>query len=87
VRASWLPNRLDVFGLGQDHSLWHRWWDGNAWVAGSPWAESSLTTPPWFPGPNRLDIFGAHRQRVWHRWWDGNAWGGWESLGGSVMSE
>ena len=29
--VNWGPNRLDIFGLGQDHALWHRWWDGFNW--------------------------------------------------------
>jgi hypothetical protein len=23
---------------------------------------------------------------MWHRWWDGSSWGGWESLGGIILS-
>ncbi len=29
--AAWGPNRLDVFGLGQDNAIWHTAWDGNSW--------------------------------------------------------
>ena len=29
--ASWGPNRLDIFGLGQDHGMYHKWWDGSTW--------------------------------------------------------
>ncbi len=29
--VAWGPNRLDVFAVGTDHALWHRWWDGAAW--------------------------------------------------------
>ena len=25
------PNRLDVFAIGTDSALYHKWWDGNAW--------------------------------------------------------
>ena len=24
-------NRLDIFGLGTDNAMYHKWWDGNAW--------------------------------------------------------
>jgi hypothetical protein len=86
--AAWGPNRLDVFGLGQDHALWHRWWDGTAW-GGWESLGGILTSPPsvvsWLP--NRLDVFGLGQDHaLWHRWWDGTAWGGWESLGGVLHS-
>jgi hypothetical protein len=86
--VAWGPNRLDAFGRGQDHALWHRWWDGAAW---GDWESlgGMLTSPPevvsWDEG--RLDIFGAGPDSaLWHRWWDGSTWGRWESLGGILTS-
>jgi hypothetical protein len=29
--ASWGANRIDVFAIGGDGNLWHRYWDGTAW--------------------------------------------------------
>ena len=29
--CSWGPNRLDVFVVGTDSALYHKWWDGSAW--------------------------------------------------------
>ena len=29
--AAWGPNRLDVFVLGSDRALYHKWWNGSAW--------------------------------------------------------
>jgi hypothetical protein len=29
--VAWGPNRLDVFVLGTDSALYHKWWDGTAW--------------------------------------------------------
>jgi hypothetical protein len=29
--VAWGPNRLDVFVLGTDSALYHKWWDGSAW--------------------------------------------------------
>ena len=86
--VSWGPDRLDLFALGQDHGLWHRWWDGANW-GGWESLGGALTSPPdavsW--GPNRLDIFGLGQDHgLWHRWWDGTNWGGWESLGGVLTS-
>jgi Peptidase family M28/Repeat of unknown function (DUF346) len=28
---SWGPNRLDVFVVGMDGALYHKWWDGSSW--------------------------------------------------------
>ncbi len=29
--VSWGSNRLDVFGLGLDSAMYHKWWDGSNW--------------------------------------------------------
>ncbi len=29
--VAWGPNRLDVFVLGTDRALYHKWWNGSAW--------------------------------------------------------
>jgi Repeat of unknown function (DUF346) len=29
--VAWGPNRLDVFVIGTDRALYHKWWDGSAW--------------------------------------------------------
>jgi len=33
--ASWAAGRLDVFVVGTDRALYHKWWNG-AWSTGSP---------------------------------------------------
>ncbi len=86
--VAWAPNRLDIFVVGTDSALWHRWWDGSAW-GGWESLGGVLTTPPevvsW--GTNRLDVFALGTDHaLWHRWWDGSSWGGWESLGGVLTS-
>jgi hypothetical protein len=35
--ASRGPNRIDVFVIGPDHTLYHQWFDGSRW---SGWAEN-----------------------------------------------
>src|SRR2546425_13374163 len=76
----WGPNRIDVFVLGTDRALYHKWWDGTAWkpsltgyeemgglIQGQPKAVA------W--GPNRLDVFVKGTDRaLYHKWWDGAAW-------------
>jgi hypothetical protein len=86
--VAWAPNRLDVFAVGTDSALYHRWWDGSAW-GGWEGLGGTLVSPPevvsW--GTNRLDIFAVGTDHaLYHRWWDGTAWGGWESLGGLLAS-
>jgi hypothetical protein len=86
--VAWAPNRLDIFVVGTDSALWHRWWDGNAW-GGWESLGGVLASPPevvsW--NTNRLDVFALGTDHaLWHRWWDGNSWGGWESLGGILSS-
>ena len=75
--VSWGSNRLDLFALGVDHALWHKWWNGSTW---NGWESLGgvLTSPPqavaW--GQNRLDVFGRGLDSaMWHRWWDGASWG------------
>ena len=29
--VAWGPNRLDVFVIGTDRVLYHKWWNGSAW--------------------------------------------------------
>lgn len=86
--ASWQPNRLDVFGRGQNNALWHKYWDGRQW---SGWEDLGgvLTSPPaavsW--GPNRIDIFArGQNQSLWHLYWDQTRWSSWEDLGGGSIT-
>jgi hypothetical protein len=84
--VSWGLNRLDIFGLGQDHSIFHKSWDGSNWGPWEPLGGVFTSLPAavsW--GPNRLDIFGLGQDHgMYHKWWDGSTWGpsGWEPLGG-----
>ena len=60
--VAWGPNRLDVFVLGTDRALYHKWWNGSAWgpsLTGYERMGGVCISPPkavaW--GPNRLDVF------------------------------
>jgi hypothetical protein len=83
--ASWAPNRLDLFMVGGDRALYHRWWDGSAWSSNWNKFDAYCVGAPaavsW--GPNRVDVFviGGDRQ-CYHLSWDGQSWNRWESLGG-----
>jgi hypothetical protein len=70
--VSWGPNRLDIFGIGLDTALWHRWWNGSSWGG---W--ESLGGVVFSPGDpvswaaNRLDLFVVGTDSaVWHKNFD-----------------
>ena len=86
--VAWAPNRLDIFVVGTDSALWHRWWDGSSWGGWESLGGIIVSAPEvvsW--NTNRLDVFALGTDHaLWHRWWDGSSWGGWESLGGILTS-
>jgi serine protease AprX len=95
--VAWGSNRLDVFVIGTDTALYHKWWNGSAWgpsVTGYEAMGGKILSDPevvaW--GPNRLDVFviGTNRA-LYHKWWNGSAWGpsvtDYESLGGTIMAQ
>jgi hypothetical protein len=90
--TSWGANRLDIFGLGTENQMYHKAWDGTAWLP-SPTGWEALggvfDSPPavvsW--GANRLDIFGLGTDnQMYQKTWNGTAWlpspTGWQPLGG-----
>ena len=95
VAVSWHPNRLDLFTVGTDGALWHKWWNGSAWrPSATGWESlggvcaSRPAAVAW--APNRLDLFVVGTDgALWHKWWNGSAWrpsaSGWESLGGVCL--
>jgi subtilisin family serine protease len=81
--SSWGTDRLDCFVVGNDRSLWHKWYAGgwSGWEDLGGRIYSNPAAVSW--GSNRIDAFALGGDRaMWHRWWDGSAWRGWESLGG-----
>jgi hypothetical protein len=93
--VAWGPNRLDVFVLGTDRALYHKWWNGSSWgpsVTGWEYMGGKCAGQPrvvsW--GPNRLDVFVIGMDSaLYHKWWNGSAWGpsvtGWEYMGGVIV--
>src|SRR3954452_3196381 len=79
--VSWGPNRLDIFVVGTNHGLYHKWWDGTSWGPSLTGYESMGGTIIGQPevvswGPNRLDIFVVGTDSgLYHKWWDGTSWG------------
>jgi hypothetical protein len=70
--VSWAPNRLDIFGLGTDNAVWHRWWDGAHWggwesLGGSLFSPVSAVS--W--SGDRLDLFAmGGDSALCHLWFD-----------------
>ena len=95
--VAWGPNRLDAFVVGTDRALYHKWWNGSAWVPSLTGYEtmggvctSSPQVVSW--GPNRLDVFVTGTDSaLFHKWWDGSAWGpsltGYERMGGLCVGD
>ena len=94
--SSWADGRLDVFAIGEDNKLRHKWYvQGQGWSKG-PWERlgapsgRTLTSDPsavsW--GDGRIDVFArASDSALWHRWYiRGRGWSGWEKLGGVLDS-
>jgi CHAP domain len=80
--SSWSIGRLDVFWVGFDHHLWHKWHDNGwynpenlgGWLQGAPAAVS------W--GPGRIDVFARgtdSNNSLMHLFHDGG-WSQWEAL-------
>lgn len=61
--------RIDVFAPGDDGRLWHRWWDGTAWVPwepvpGAPGGVTAVSAD-WAGG--RLDVYAVGADRsMWY---------------------
>jgi len=79
--ASWSPQRLDVFVIGEapTSQLFQMTWDDSRWGGwvGHPAASMSTHAPAvvsW--GPGRLDVFalGANDHALYYRYYDGKQW-------------
>jgi len=86
--SSWAEHRLDVFMLGNDSKLSHKWWDGSTWhnfqSLGGVFKEGPAAVS-W--GTNRIDVFvRGTDDHLGHLWWDGSAWQGWQDLGAGAKS-
>ncbi len=95
--VAWGPNRLDVFVLGTNRALYHKWWGGAAWGPAQITFENlggvCCSVPQAVSrGPNRLDVFVTGTDSaLYHKWFDGAAWGpsatGFENMGGVCTGE
>ncbi|KAE9372482.1 fucose-specific lectin [Stipitochalara longipes BDJ] len=82
------PDRFDIFAVGADYNMHHRWWDHGTWS--QSWEVHSGTLgsmPVSISWGNRLDVFAIGVDGVLlHKAYEGNRWAPslheWESHGG-----
>jgi hypothetical protein len=92
--VSWAPGRLDIFALGLDNQMFHKFFDKTwgpsvvDWEAIGGVFNSAPAAVSWAPG--RLDIFGLGTDnQMYHKFFD-REWGpsltDWEAIGGQFDS-
>ena len=80
------PGQLNMFAMGVDNSIVHRWYLNNEWTGG-PESLGGVGAPIAGPaacswGPGRQDVFYVRAGGdIVHKFYD-NGWSGWDSLGG-----
>lgn len=93
--SSWGPGRLDIFAVGPDGALWHKYYDAAvSWQGWSTLGAPSgirLTSNPgvvsW--GKGRIDVFiKGSDNALWHKFYDINSggWSGWYTHAGMLTS-
>jgi hypothetical protein len=94
---SWGHDRLDIFAVGTNGALYHKWWDGANWgpsLTGYEFMDGGISRDPavvsW--DHDRLDVLVIGTDSaLWHKAWDGKQWSpsiiGYEYLGGFITSK
>ena len=97
VVDSWGHGRLDIFAVGTDGALYHKWWDTSFWgpsLTGFEFMGGGISKDPavvsW--DHDRLDVFVIGTDAaLWHKEWDGKQWSpsltSYEYLSGSIISK
>jgi hypothetical protein len=83
------PNRLAVFAVGIDRTVYCRWREGTDWrTRWEPLGDEVRAIAPPFAverGARRLDLFVVNfDHRIYRRWWDPDGWSDWEDLAGEA---
>jgi hypothetical protein len=77
--------RLEVYVRGSDNAVWHRRYDGKAWISWSALGGTTYASPAASPrrGTPIVDVFiRGTDNAIHHRYRNGNAWSsGWVSIG------
>jgi hypothetical protein len=89
VPANNQDGRLEVFSIGSDSGLWHKWqvvpnggWSGWASLGGS--LDQNHAPAVGMNADGRLEVFAVSAGKLWHSWQlvPNGGWSGWASLGG-----
>src|SRR6516165_10826125 len=87
-------DRIDVFGLGTDYSVYHKTWTrgrsgADQWTPDWENLGGNFTCVPVVTSSavDRIDLFGLGvDQTMLHRVWNGSTWSQWDELGGAFTS-
>jgi hypothetical protein len=75
------------FALGEDHAVWHCWWDGVNRGGQESFGGVLTSSPTAVWDENWFDIFALGQDHgLWRRWWDSSNWNRRGSLGGILVS-
>ena len=88
--VSWGSGRIDLFWLGADRSLMHRWWTTDGGWSADESLGGELAAPvavtAW--AENEMEVFAVLDDgQMWNRYWDGVAWHPWEPMGGEFVGQ
>ena len=74
IAVSWGRDRIDLFWVGADRALMHRWWDGASWSADESLGGELASAPAvtsW--AENEMEVFAIFPDgQLWDRYWDGD---------------
>lgn len=88
--VSWGAGRIDLFWIGPDRSLMHRWWTaGEGWSADEQLG-GELAAPPGVTSwaENEMQVFCVFGDgQLWSIYWDGAAWHEWHAMGGELVGQ
>ncbi|MDW5595062.1 hypothetical protein VSS74_11975 [Conexibacter stalactiti] len=76
------PGKLDVFGVGTDHQLWQKHWNGSSWTAWIPLG-GYLTSAPTVESQEagKVDVFARDaNNNIAQRSWNGASWSQWVTI-------
>jgi hypothetical protein len=87
--VSWGEGRIDLFWIGADGALWHRWWGATGWsdderLGGEPASAPAVVS--WAANEQQVFIVGRDGQ-LWNIYWDSRAWHHWVAMGGAFGAD
>ncbi|MDH6132013.1 hypothetical protein P3T37_001398 [Kitasatospora sp. MAA4] len=89
--------RIDLFGLGTNNNIWHKYWTpATGWTSWSPDLPalpagiapgSSPAASLWQPNAGEIEVYVRGKDRaIWNILYSGGRWGAWSSQGGALAS-